>query len=73
MKVSYFPGCTLKTKAKELDKNKSLRETCLTSGCNISTDTLIKEGLLNEKDVDKQEVIHITKENNEKKCIVKDD
>ena len=57
----------------ELDKNKRLRETCLTSGCNISTDTLIKEGLLNEKDVDKQEVIHITKENNEKKCIVKDD
>lgn len=57
----------------ELDKNKVLKESCLTNGCFINTNTLIQEGLLNEKDVDKQKVIHIRKENNEKKCIVKED
>ena len=55
----------------ELEKNHNLNEVCLISGCNISTNTLINEGLINEHDVDKEEVIHIYKENNEKKCIIK--
>lgn len=54
----------------ELDKNKSLKETCLTYGCNINTDTLINEGLLKKEDVSKLEVIHIAKENNEKICTI---
>lgn len=55
----------------EMDKNKALKNKCLTSGCEISTDILIKEGLLNESDVDNPEIINIFKENNEKKCIIK--
>jgi len=55
----------------ELDKNSSLKEVCLKNGCDITTNTLINEGLLNENDVDNPEVIHIFKENNEKKCIIK--
>ena len=54
----------------ELDKNKSLKETCLTNGCNINTDILISAGLLKKEDVDKREVIHIYKENNEKVCTI---
>ena len=51
----------------ELNENKSLKETCKTSGCNISTNTLIKNGLLNEEDVDNNKVINIYYENKEQK------
>lgn len=51
----------------ELNENKALKENCKINGCNISTDTLIKEGLLNEEDVDKNKVINIYYENNEQK------
>jgi len=54
----------------ELEKNKALKETCLDHGCQISTTTLIKAGLLNEEDVDKEKVINIYEENNEKKCTI---
>lgn len=55
----------------ELEKNKDLKNTCLKNGCEISSDTLIKSGLLKEDDVSNSKVIHIYKENNEKKCIIK--
>lgn len=55
----------------ELEENKALKEECLTRGCDISTETLIKDGLLSEKDVSNSKVIHIEKINNEKKCILK--
>ena len=51
----------------ELNKNEELKETCKINGCSISTDTLIKEGLLNEEDVDNSKVINIYYENNEQK------
>lgn len=51
----------------ELNKNENLKETCKISGCSITTDTLIKEGLLSEKDVDNSKVINIYYENNEQK------
>ncbi len=54
----------------ELEKNSSLKETCLTNGCNISTTTLIEEGLLNEEDVDKERVINIYKKDNKKVCTI---
>ena len=44
----------------ELNENKTLKENCKMNGCTITTDTLIKEGLLNEEDVDNQKVINIT-------------
>ena len=52
----------------ELAKNEELKEQCLTTGCSISTTTLINEGLLNDEDVDKTKVINISKENNTKIC-----
>lgn len=55
----------------ELNKNKELKENCLTIGCDIDTDTLIKEGLIDEKEISKKERIHIEKENLEKKCTMK--
>lgn len=55
----------------ELDENKNLKENCLNEGCEITTDTLIKSGLLDEYDVDKSIIINIYKENNEKKCVIK--
>ncbi len=55
----------------ELDKNADLKEECLTNGCTITTDILIKEGLLNSEDVNKTEVINISKENNTKICKIK--
>lgn len=55
----------------ELEKNKDLKNTCLKNGCEISSDTLVKSGLLKEDDVSNSKVIHIYKENNEKKCIIK--
>ena len=51
----------------ELNKNEELKETCKTNGCRITTDTLIKEGLLSEEDVDNSKVINIYYENNEQK------
>ena len=39
--------------------------------CEITTDTLIKSGLLKEEDVNNSKVINIYKENNEKKCVIK--
>ena len=55
----------------ELNKNEQLKNICLTSGCDITTDILIEEGLINEADVSNKRVIHITKENNEKKCTIR--
>lgn len=51
----------------ELNKNKELKENCKLNGCNISVNTLIKEGLLNEEDVNNSKVINIYYENNEQK------
>jgi len=55
----------------ELSSNKELKETCLTTGCDITTETLITSGLLKEEDVDNPKVINIYQENNEKKCVIK--
>ncbi len=56
----------------ELNKNTALKEECFTSGCDITTDTLIKEGLLEEENVSKSKIIHIEKNNNnEKICKVR--
>ena len=55
----------------ELDKNKDLKETCLKNGCDITTNDLLKAGLLEKEDVSNLKVIHIYKENNEKKCQIK--
>ena len=54
----------------ELKENKELKESCKIKGCNISINTLIKEGLLNENDVDNSKVINIYYENNEQKYII---
>lgn len=54
----------------ELDENKALKEKCLSTGCTLSTTTLINAGLLNQEDVDNSPVINIYKENNEKKCVI---
>ncbi len=54
----------------ELDKNSTLKEKCLTEGCSISTTTLIHEGLLYEEDIEKEEIVKIYKEKNEKKCVI---
>lgn len=51
----------------ELSKNKNLKENCKIKGCSISTNTLIKNGLLNEEDVDNNKVINIYYENREQK------
>lgn len=51
----------------ELNEQKNLKENCKINGCNIAVDTLIKEGLLNESDVDNLKVINIYYENNEQK------
>ncbi len=51
----------------ELNEQKDLKENCKINGCNIAIDTLIKEGLLNESDVDNLKVINIYYENNEQK------
>lgn len=51
----------------ELEENKNLKENCKRNGCNITVNTLIQEGLLNEEDVDNSKVINIYYENNEQK------
>ncbi len=56
----------------DLDENKSLKENCKASSCNITTEQLIKRGLLKESDVEKLEVINITYQNNEKICQIKE-
>ena len=56
----------------ELQENTSLKDNCLTNGCDISTDTLITNGLIDEKDVDNPKIIHIFKENNTKQCKIKE-
>lgn len=56
----------------ELNKNEKLKDNCSQYGCDIETDTLIKEGLLSEDDVSNKRIIHIKKENNEKTCRVKE-
>lgn len=49
----------------ELNENKELKINCKLNGCSIRVSTLIKEGLLNEEDVDNTKVINIDYENNE--------
>lgn len=56
----------------DLDENKSLKENCKAYNCDITTEQLIKRGLLNESDVDNPEVINITYHNNEKICQIKE-
>ena len=51
----------------ELNQNTNLNENCKLKGCTISVSTLIKEGLLNEEDVNNSQVINIYYENNEQK------
>ncbi len=55
----------------ELSKNKALKEQCLQYGCDLSTNTLIREGLLKEEDVSNPLLIHIEKKNNEVSCKIK--
>lgn len=56
----------------ELKENENLKKECKEKGCLISTDTLIKKGLLQESDVDNLKFINIYYENNEKKCTLKE-
>ena len=55
----------------ELEKNNDLKEKCLSIGCDISSKDLIEEGILDKEDVNNSIIIHISKENNEKKCTIK--
>ncbi len=57
----------------ELNKNNLLKEKCLTLGCTITTDDLIKEGLLLSKDISEKKTINIYRENNEKKCTINEE
>ncbi len=54
----------------ELEANKNLKEECLNTSCEITTNDLINAGLLNEEDIEKTETIKIYSDNNEKKCII---
>lgn len=54
----------------ELNKNENLKESCKINGCTITVDNLIKEGLLNENDVDNRKVINIYYENQEQKYTI---
>lgn len=56
----------------ELKENKNLKMNCKQNGCSLSTTTLIKKGLLDEEDVDKEKIINIYYEKNEKKCKIKE-
>lgn len=56
----------------ELDENKSLKENCKKNSCNITTEELIKRGLLKESDVSESQVINIIYQNNEKICQIKE-
>lgn len=57
----------------ELNGNENLKNTCLKDGCEISTNTLINAGILKSDDVDNDIIINIYSENNEKRCIIKED
>lgn len=56
----------------ELNKNEEIKNECYKNGCDISTDILIKEGLLDNENVSKTEIIHIEMYNNEKRCTIKE-
>lgn len=56
----------------ELNKNEELKKECYTNGCDISTDILIKEGLLDKENVNNSKFIHIEIHNNEKRCTIKE-
>lgn len=56
----------------ELKENKNLKNECKKVGCNIKAEILIKIGLLNETDVDKDQNINIYYEKNEKQCKIKE-
>lgn len=56
----------------KLDKNKELKEICKTKGCTITANELIAQGLLDEKDVDKNQVIHIYYDKNEMICKIQE-
>ena len=55
----------------ELNKNKELKNKCYQYGCDINTDSLIKEGLIDKEIVNNFPIIHIEINNNEKKCTMK--
>jgi len=55
----------------ELSENKKFKEECLKNSCTINTNTLIEKGLLDEKNVSKNQVIHIYLDQKVKKCIIK--
>lgn len=57
----------------ELNKNHSLKKECLSHGCTITTDELIKEGILLKKDLKAKKTISIYQENNEKKCTINEE
>ncbi|MCM1053231.1 MAG: type II secretion system GspH family protein [Ruminococcus sp.] len=54
----------------ELESNSILKEQCLTDGCLVSTTTLINAGLLYEEDIEKEEIVKIYKDKQEKKCVI---
>lgn len=56
----------------ELEKNQELKEVCLLKGCEVKAQELIDNELINEEDVDKNTVINIYKEDNQKKCVIKE-
>lgn len=56
----------------ELKENQNLKKECKKVGCNIKSEVLIKRGLLNETDVDKNQDINIYYEKNEKMCKIKE-
>ena len=56
----------------ELNKNEELKQKCLSKGCDITTSTLISEGLLDNESVNNSKIIHIEMINNEKKCTIKE-
>ena len=56
----------------EFERNYNLKQECLTTGCDINSQELIKAKLLNENDVNNNIIIHISKENLEKQCKIKE-
>lgn len=56
----------------EFERNYNLKQECLITGCDINSQELIKAKLLNENDVNNNIIIHISKENLEKQCKIKE-
>lgn len=56
----------------ELNKNRELKNECIQNGCEIKTDLLIKEGLIDKEIVSNYHIIHIEINNNEKRCTIKE-